>query len=73
MTRFHFERPDGPPSNSAQNILIHLNEFIEPQGYGGGAGIPPITGDFEAYDTGISSGDVAYDTGISSGLVEVST
>ena len=38
MTRFHFERPDGPPNNNAQNILIHLNEFVPPQGYGGGGG-----------------------------------
>ena len=36
MTRFHFERPDGPPNNDAQNILIHLNEFVPPQGYEGG-------------------------------------
>lgn len=42
MTRFHFERPDGPPSSNAQNILVHLNEFVPPQGYGGGGGAPPI-------------------------------
>ncbi len=40
MTRFHFERPDGPPNNDAQNILVHLNEFVPPQGYGGGAPRP---------------------------------
>lgn len=34
MTRFHFEQPDGPPSNNAQNILVHLNEFVPPEGYG---------------------------------------
>jgi len=32
LTRFHFERPDGNPTN-AQNILIHLNEFVPPQGF----------------------------------------
>ena len=40
MTRFHFERPDGRPKG--ENILIHLNEFVPPQGYGGGAVIPPV-------------------------------
>lgn len=35
MTRFHFERPDGN-SKTAQTILIHLNEFVPPQGFGGG-------------------------------------
>ncbi len=45
MTRFHFERPDGNPQN-AQNILIHLNEFVPPQGYGGGV-TPPAVGDME--------------------------
>ena len=44
MTRFHFERPDGNP-RTAQNILIHLNEFVPPQGFGGdGVAPPPITG-----------------------------
>lgn len=42
MTRFHFERPDGPPSNDAQQILIHLNEFVPPQGYGGGGAVAKI-------------------------------
>ncbi len=43
MTRFHFERPDGLQSN-AQNILVHLNEIIPPQGIGNG-GITPLVGD----------------------------
>ena len=34
MTKFHFERPDGIRGNP-QNILIHLNEFVPPQGFGG--------------------------------------
>lgn len=33
MTRFHFERPDGI-QGSPQNILVHLNEFVPPQGFG---------------------------------------
>lgn len=37
MTRFHFERPDGIAGNP-QNILIHLNEFVPPQGIGSGGG-----------------------------------
>jgi len=48
LTRFHFERPDGPPNNNAQNILIHLNEFIPPQGIG--SIFPPITGDSMGYE-----------------------
>lgn len=43
MTRFHFERPDGPPSNNAQNILVPLNEFVPPQGYG--VGVAPVLED----------------------------
>jgi len=39
MTRFHFERSDGPPSNNAQNILVHLNEFVPSQGFAGGEAI----------------------------------
>jgi len=37
LTRFHFERPDGPPSNDVQNISRILNPFIPPQGF-------PVTG-----------------------------
>jgi len=37
LTRFHFERPDGNPKG-AQTILIHLNEFVPPQGYS--VGVP---------------------------------
>lgn len=40
MTRFHFERPDGPPNNNAQNILVHLNEFVPPQGFISAEAIP---------------------------------
>jgi len=47
MTRFHFDRPDGPPGNNAQNILIHLNEFVPPQGYGAGGGVPLNVMEFE--------------------------
>lgn len=38
MTRFHFERPDGQPNIDVQNISRHLNPFIPPQGFTGGAG-----------------------------------
>ena len=41
MTRFHFERPDGNQPN-AQNISIHLNEFVPPQGR---RGPPAAVGD----------------------------
>ncbi len=50
MTRFHFERPDGNPKN-AQNILIHLNEFVPPQGFGGG-GTPPPAGNSMLFEDG---------------------
>jgi len=40
LTRFHFERPDGIQGNP-QTSLIHLNEFVPPQGYGGGGVSPP--------------------------------
>lgn len=42
MTRFHFERPDGLQSD-AQNILVHLNEIIPPQGLESGGVTPPPT------------------------------
>ena len=41
MTRFHFERPDGIKGNP-QNILIHLNEFVPPQGFGEVSPPPPV-------------------------------
>jgi len=47
LTRFHFERPDGNPT-AAQNILIHLNEFVPPQGFAGEV-IEP-SGDMEYED-----------------------
>lgn len=47
MTRFHFERPDGNPK-TAQTILIHLNEFVPPEGFGGGP--PPPALDIMAYE-----------------------
>ena len=43
MTRFHFERPDGNPK-TAQNISIHLNEFVPPQGFGAVTPPPGTTG-----------------------------
>ena len=39
MTRFHFERADGFPSENVQNLSRHLNQFIPPQGYSG-TGVP---------------------------------
>jgi len=36
MTRFHFERSDGPPSNNVQTLSEPLNPFIPPQGFSGG-------------------------------------
>ncbi len=46
MTRFHFERVDGPPK-SGELPLIHLNEFVPPQGYGGSVIPPPVVGTME--------------------------
>lgn len=37
MTRFHFQRPDGPASSNVQNPSTILNQFIPPQGF-------PVTG-----------------------------
>lgn len=42
MTRFHFERPDGLPSNNVQNISRHLDPFIPPQGFPSIGGGPPV-------------------------------
>lgn len=51
MTRFHFERPDRLQSN-AQNISIHLNEFVPPQGIGGTT--PPLIEGSWINDLGIT-------------------
>jgi len=65
LTRFHFERPDGPPRNNAQNILVHLNEFVPPQGYGGVTS--PIAGDALVQTTTLSA---LVQTGTLSALVQ---
>ena len=53
LTRFHFERPDGNPKG--ENILLHLNPFIAPQGYGGGGDPPPPTNGLALVQTGTLS------------------
>ncbi len=53
MTRFHFERSDGPPPNNVQTLSEHLNPFIPPQGF------PLIAPIF--FDT---SNDATFVTGI---------
>ena len=66
MSRFHFERPDGI-QGSPQNILIHLNEFVPPQGFGG-AGVPTFND--ETYVISGDRGSVAYVIGGQRGKVD---
>jgi len=77
LTRFHFERPDGIRGNP-QTILVHLNEFVPPQGFGGVlpqegdpllAVYPPIAG--EQINEIAFSGtdfDISVESGSSAGL-----
>jgi len=65
LTRFHFERPDGI-QGSAQNVLIHLNEFVPPQGYAGG--VSPPTGGTALVQTSTLSALVQ--TGTLSALIQ---
>lgn len=66
MTRFHFERPDGI-RGKPQTSLIHLNEFVPPQGFGGDV-IPPPVGESALVQTNTLSALVQ--TGTLSALVQ---
>lgn len=74
MTRFHFQRPDGPPSNNVQNPSSVLNSFVPPQGFSGeGGGVPTLVASFDASGTldgatGVKFDDVGDNLYISSSL-----